>query len=182
MNALHQGIEVDFEYRPFDELSITGFASLGDWMWSDDVTGVQIFDEEQNLIDEINLYIEDTKVGGSPQTTAGLGVDYEFLQDMRFRANYNFFGDFYSDFDPVSRTNPDSPEVWKLPDFGTVDVGLTYDFPVAGFDAVLNANVYNVTNTSYIANAQNGLGNDARTALVWYGFGRTYSVGAKFNF
>lgn len=182
VNALHQGIEVDFEYRPFDELSITGFASLGDWMWSDDVTGVQIFDEEQNLIDEINLYIEDTKVGGSPQTTAGLGVDYEFLQDMRFRANYNFFGDFYSDFDPVSRTNPDSPEVWKLPDFGTVDVGLTYDFPVAGFDAVLNANVYNVTNTSYIANAQNGLGNDARTALVWYGFGRTYSVGAKFNF
>jgi len=182
INALHQGIEVDFEYRPFDELSITGFASLGDWTWQDDVTGVQIFDEEQNLIDEINLYIEDTKVGGSPQTTAGLGVDYEFLEDMRFRANYNFYGDFYSDFDPVSRTNPDTPEVWELPDFGTVDAGITYDFPVAGFDAVLNANVYNLTNTQYIANAQNGLGNNARTALVWYGFGRTYTVGAKFNF
>jgi hypothetical protein len=182
INAIHQGLEIDFEYRPFDELSITGFASLGDWNWADDVTGVQIFDEEQNLVDEINLYIEDTKVGGSPQTTAGLGVDYEFLTDMRFRANYNFYGDFYSDFDPVSRNNPEAAEVWKLPDFGTVDVGLSYDFELAGFNAALNANVYNFTDTQYIANAQNGLGNNARTALVWYGFGRTYTVGAKLNF
>ena len=182
VNALHQGLELDFEYRPFEGLSVTGFASLGDWTWSDDVTGVQIFDEEQNLVDEINLYIEDTKVGGSPQTTAGLGVDYEFLPDMRIRGNYNFYGDFYSDFDPVSRNDPEAPEVWKLPDFGTVDAGLTYDFSVAGFEAVLNANVYNITDTEYIANAQNGLGNNARTALVWYGFGRTYTVGAKLNF
>ena len=182
INAIHQGIELDFEWRPTDELTITGFGSLGDYVWQDDVTGVQIFDEEQNLVDEINLYIEDTKVGGTPQTTAGLGIDYEFLKDMRIRGNYNFFGDFYSDFDPVSRNDPDAPEVWKVPDFGTLDVGLTYDFGFGGFDAVLNANVYNITDTQYIANAQNGLNNDARTALVWYGFGRTYTVGAKINF
>lgn len=182
VNALHQGIELDFEYRPFAELSITGFASLGDWTWADDVTGVKIFDEEQTEIDEINLYIEDTKVGGAPQTTAGLGVDYEFISEMRLRANYNFYGDFYSDFDPVSRNNPDAVEVWKVPDFGTLDVGLSYDFSIAGFDTALNANVYNITDTEYIANAQNGLGNNARTALVWYGFGRTYTVGAKLNF
>jgi iron complex outermembrane receptor protein len=182
VNAVHQGLELDFEYRPFEELSITGFASFGDYRWESDVTGVQIFDEEQNLIDEINLFIEDTKVGGTPQTTAGLGVDYEFLTDMRLRANYNYFGDFWSDFDPVSRTNPDAGETWKLPDFGTLDVGLSYNFSVAGFDAALNANVYNITDTEYIANAQNGLQNNARTALVWYGFGRTYTVGAKLNF
>ncbi|MFV8225218.1 TonB-dependent receptor [Christiangramia aquimixticola] len=182
VNALHQGLEFDFEYRPFDKLSITGFASVGDFTWKDDVTGVQIFDEEQQLIEEIDLYIGDTKVGGTPQTTAGLGLDYEFLTDMRFRANYNYFADFYSDFDPVSRTSENTPEVWKLPAFGTLDLGLTYDFSVAGFDATLNANVYNMTNTEYIANAQNGLNNDARTARVWYGFGRTYTVGAKLNF
>ncbi|APG60914.1 TonB-dependent receptor [Christiangramia salexigens] len=180
--ALHQGLEFDFEYRPIDKLSITGFASLGDYTWKDDVTGVQIFDEEQELVEEINLYIGDTKVGGTPQTTAGLGFDYEFLADMRLRANYNYFADFYSDFDPVSRTSPDTPEVWELPDFGTLDVGLTYKFAVAGFDTTLNANVYNLTNTEYIANAQNGLGNNARTARVWYGFERTYTVGAKLNF
>ncbi|WP_299152445.1 TonB-dependent receptor [uncultured Christiangramia sp.] len=182
INAVHQGLELDFEYRPFEELSITGFASLGDYTWENDVRGVQIFDEEQNLVDEINLFIEGTKVGGTPQTTAGLGVDYEFLTDMRLRANYNYFGDFWSDFDPVSRNNPDAGETWKLPDFGTLDVGLSYNFSVAGFDAALNANVYNITDTEYIANAQNGLQNDARTALVWYGFGRTYTVGAKLNF
>ncbi len=182
VNALHQGLEVDFEYRPSDKLSITGFGSFGDWTWADDVTNVQIFDEEQNLIDEINLYIGGDKVGGQPQTTAGLGFDYEFLENMRLRANGNYFADFYSDFDPVSRNDENAPEVWKLPEFATLDVGLTYDFDFGGFNTTLNANVYNITDTEYIANAQNGLDNNARTALVWYGFGRTWTVGAKLNF
>lgn len=182
VDALHQGLEVDFEYHPFDELTLTGFGSFGDWKWANDVTGVNIYDDEQNLVDEVNLYIKDTKVGGSPQTTAGLGLDYEFLKDMRLRANGNYYGDFYSDFDPVSRNSPDAAEVWKLPNFATLDLGLTYDFDFGGFKTTLNANVYNVTDTQYIANAQNGLNNDARTALVWYGFGRTYTVGAKLNF
>jgi outer membrane receptor protein involved in Fe transport len=40
----------------------------------------------------------------------------------------------------------------------------------------------NVFNTEYIADALDGAGSNAETALVYYGFGRTFSVGAKLKF
>ncbi|MCB0425452.1 MAG: TonB-dependent receptor, partial [Mangrovimonas sp.] len=40
VNAIHQGIEIDAAYRLFDDLKITGMASIGDWRWDNDVTGV----------------------------------------------------------------------------------------------------------------------------------------------
>lgn len=47
VDALHQGIELDFMYKATDELTITGMASFGDWTWQNNVTDVQIFDEDQ---------------------------------------------------------------------------------------------------------------------------------------
>src|SRR5690606_16546128 len=49
INALHQGVELDVNYRPFENLTLSGMASIGDWRWMDDVTDVGIFDEEQEL-------------------------------------------------------------------------------------------------------------------------------------
>ena len=34
VNAVHQGIEFDFTYRPLDDLSFYGMFSLGDWEWA----------------------------------------------------------------------------------------------------------------------------------------------------
>ena len=42
--------------------------------------------------------------------------------------------------------------------------------------------VNNVFNTEYIADARDGTGSVTDTALVWFGFGRTYSVSAKIRF
>ena len=80
VNALHQGIEFDFEYRPTDNFRLTGMVSLGDWKWDNNIENVQIFDEEQNLIETVDLFIKDLKVGGPAQTTAALGMDWELLE------------------------------------------------------------------------------------------------------
>jgi outer membrane receptor protein involved in Fe transport len=40
----------------------------------------------------------------------------------------------------------------------------------------------NVFDTEYIADARDGEKSIAENALVWYGFGRTFSVSAKINF
>ncbi|MGB8373912.1 MAG: carboxypeptidase-like regulatory domain-containing protein [Salegentibacter sp.] len=44
LDALHQGVELDFNYRPWDVLTITGMASIGDWKWDSNVTDVYIYD------------------------------------------------------------------------------------------------------------------------------------------
>ena len=46
----------------------------------------------------------------------------------------------------------------------------------------LSGRINNVFDTEYIADALDGSDSDALTARVYYGFGRTFSVGLKLNF
>lgn len=39
LDALHQGIEVDFVLRPLKDLKVTGMFSMGDWHWDGDGKG-----------------------------------------------------------------------------------------------------------------------------------------------
>ncbi len=182
INAVHQGIEVDFVYRATDKLDITGMASLGDWRWEEDVTGVQILNEEQEVVDTVDLYIEDTPVGDAAQTTLALGVNYKFGADTRLIVDYNYFDRLYADFDPSDRGTEGAPDPWEVPAYGVFDAALTHGFSFGEFDASLTARINNVFDTEYIADALDGTGSNAQTALVYYGFGRTFSVGAKLKF
>ncbi|TYA70160.1 TonB-dependent receptor [Seonamhaeicola marinus] len=197
VNAIHQGIEIDFNYKATERINITGMLSLGDWTWDNNVANVRIFNEEQEEIDDspFNLHIAGLKVGDAAQTTAALGLNYSISDETRLILDYNYFADNYADFDPSDRgvsgatpeeiaaelaTDPVQP--WKLPDFGIFDAVLKHDFKLGPFDTTLTGRVNNVFDTEYISDAQDGAGSTAQTALVYYGFGRTFSVGVKLNF
>ncbi|MCK5638916.1 MAG: TonB-dependent receptor, partial [Flavobacteriaceae bacterium] len=98
VNAIHQGVEFDFVYRAMDRLTFSGMLSLGDWEWDNDVLDVEIYDEEQNLIDVVDLYIAGLKVSESAQTTAALGLDWEILDRTHFTVDYNYFGNLYAQY------------------------------------------------------------------------------------
>ncbi|PWH83704.1 TonB-dependent receptor [Algibacter marinivivus] len=181
VNAIHQGIELDFVYRPTDKLNITGMASFGDWRWDSNVLGVDVFDEEQNLVQTVDLYIEDLHVADAAQTTMALGASYKFAPETRIVIDYNYFDNLYADFDPSDRGAPGN-DAWKAPAYGLFDVVMTHGFKFGPFDATLTGRMNNVFDTQYIPDAQDGSGSTADTALVWMGFGRTFSIGAKLNF
>lgn len=196
VNAIHQGVELDFNYKATNRINITGMLSLGDWTWDNNVANVRIFNEDQEPVgDPFNLHIAGLKVGDAAQTTAALGFNYKISQDTKLVIDYNYFADNYADFDPSDRgaagntpeeiaavlaTDPVQP--WKLPDFGLFDAVLKHDFKFGPFDTTLTARVNNIFDTEYISDAQDGAGSSTDTALVYFGFGRTFSVGAKLNF
>jgi len=182
VNAIHQGIEVDFVYKATDKLNLTGMVSLGDWRWEDNVTDVNILNEEQEVVDTVNLFIEDTPVGDAAQTTMAVGLDYRFTPKTRLSIDYNYFDRLYADFDPSDRGTEGAPDPWKVPAYGVFDAAMTHGFKFGEFDASLIARINNVFNTEYIADALDGNGSNAETALVYYGFGRTFSVGAQLKF
>lgn len=182
VNAIHQGIEVDFVYKATDKLNITGMASLGDWRWEEDVTDVNILDEEQNVVDVVNLFIEDTPVGDAAQTTLAIGADYKFGKDTRLTVDYNYFDRLYADFDPSDRGDANAPDPWEVPAYGVFDAAMTHGFDFGPFRASIIARINNIFNTHYIADALDGADSNAQTALVYYGFGRTFSVGATLKF
>ncbi|WP_158846103.1 TonB-dependent receptor [Algibacter sp. L1A34] len=178
VNAIHQGLEVDFIYKATDKLNITGMMSLGDWRWDNNVTDVQILDEDQNLISTVDLFIEDLHVGDAAQTTLALGLNYKLTPDTRVVLDYNYFGDLYADYDPSDRGEP-GDDAWKLPDYGLFDAVVSHGFKFGPFDATLTGRINNVFDTEYVTDAFDGT---ADTALVYFGTGRTFSVGAKLKF
>lgn len=182
VNAIHQGIEIDFVYKATDKLDLTGMVSLGDWRWEENVTDVNILDEEQEVVATVDLFIEDVPVGDAAQTTFALGTNYKFTPDTRFTIDYNYFARLYSDFDPSDRGTEGAPDPWEVPDYGVFDTAFSHSFPFGNFEATLIARMNNVFNTKYISDSLDGADSNAETALVYYGFGRTFSVGATIKF
>jgi hypothetical protein len=102
VNALHQGIEIDFVSKPMKNLELTGMLSLGDWEWTSNATGYvfnkdgqpvnasgSTVDKNGNVIQMfsadhafVNLNLKGVKVGNSAQTTFALGAKYNFLKDF----------------------------------------------------------------------------------------------------
>ena len=157
-------------------------ASLGDWRWEDDVTDVQILNEEQEVVDTVNLFIADTPVGDAAQTTLALGANYRFGTGTRLSVDYNYFDRLYADFNPSDRGVEGAPDPWEVPAYGVFDTAFSHSFPFGKFEATLIGRMNNVFDTRYIADALDGPGSDAQSALVYYGFGRTFSVGAILKF
>ncbi len=181
VNAIHQGLEIDLSYRATDDLTITAMSSLGDWKWDNDITDVQIFDEDQNLVETVDLYIAGLHVGDAAQTTFALGTNYKLSDQTTFTVDYNYYADLYASFDPSDRGEV-APDAWELPAYGLFDTAISHNFNFGGFDARLTGRMNNVFNTEYVAEANDGDGSVASTALVYYGFGRTFSLGLKLNF
>jgi len=183
INALHQGVEFEAKYKPTDKFSLYAMASLGDWVWMDNVE-FTLFDENQTAIGTYNAFIKDVHVGNSAQVTSALGIDYEILPKFKIGVDGNYYGKNYSDFDPTTRTTSTEEviESWQLPDAFLVDFNMNYKFQIGKLNASLYANVNNVFNTEYIADATDGANHDASSSFVWFGFGRTWSTGLRINF
>jgi outer membrane cobalamin receptor len=186
VNAIHQGIEIDLLYRLTDKLRLTGMASIGDYRWEKDIKGVEIRAEDQTLVSTVDLFIEDVPVGDAAQTTVALGLSYDLLEKTTFNIDYNYFDRYYADFDPSDGGYPEgeglATEPWQIPDYGIFDASIKHGFQFGGFDATLYGRMNNVFNTEYISDALDGTDSNMQTALVWYGVGRTFTVGAKLNF
>jgi len=203
VNALHQGVEVEFEAHPLSWLDVTGMFSYGDWKWNNNAIGYFYNEAGQPLADMkgnvasgigaadhayVKLNLKGVEVGGSAQTTAAAGARVKFTRDIRMGIDYNFFDRNYADWSISSSDIEMNKEVtyvtpWEIPSSGTVDMNASYSFPLGSTHAMISGNVENVLNTEYIADAYDGGTHDWDSAYrVFYGFGRTYSVRLKINF
>ncbi|NLR92615.1 TonB-dependent receptor [Flammeovirga agarivorans] len=184
VNATHQGIEVDAKYKVNHKLSFYGMLSVGDWRWDNDLNNVPIYDQNNQVVDSVNVFIKDLHVGNSAQTTAALGFDYELVKGLKLGVDYNFFGNNYADFDPTRRNDSeDRSEAWKMEDFNVVDINIRYKFQIGKLNSTLYGNVDNLFDVEYITDAQDGADHTAQSATrVYYGLGRTWNMGMKLNF
>jgi len=183
LDALHQGIEIDFTLRPTRKMQVTGMFSFGDWKWKDDLLA-EIYDENQVLLDSVEVYAGGLKVGNSAQTTAALGLSYEVLENLRLSIDFNHYDRLYADFNVEDRGDIRFKGInsWQLPSYQLIDFGVRYRFKIAGLDAQLTSNINNLLNTAVIRDATDGRTFDYDSAVVYYGWGRTWTTSFNIRF
>ncbi|QHL87463.1 TonB-dependent receptor [Nibribacter ruber] len=190
VDAIHQGVELDFSFRPIQKLTVQGMMSVGDWRWLNNLDAVTVTDETQTVTRTIGpIYMKDLKVGDAAQKTAALRLDYELMPDFKVGADYNYYGDFTADFDPSTLLEADL-KPWQAPNYGLLDLNAVFRFKIGNLNASLIGNVNNVLNTEYISDAQatftaveNGPDiSNASNSSVFYGVGRTWTTSFKINF
>ena len=188
LKQLHQGVEVDIRVRPMTNLTVKAFGSAGDWTYNG-ISKTDLYNDERLLLaSNDNLDLTGVKVGGSAQTTFGLGLTYDITKSFDVYTDYNYFTRLYGNSSPFS-----TDQAIDLPSYGTVDLGLGYKYLMSNGQVIrLRANVYNLLDAEYISYSRNNRAPDADAAnnykgvnksnQVAFGVGRTWNLSLKYSF
>jgi mRNA-degrading endonuclease HigB of HigAB toxin-antitoxin module len=162
----HMGVELEAAWQPDRFIRFDAAFSYGIWEYTEDVSGTYIYNEFQDSTKEQSAYIKDLKVGDAPQTQFALALTIFPVPGMAAQLLWRSYSNYYSDFDPVSRSDPDDREqVWQIPAYNLFEFHFSYLVPaqVLGLDVTLFAHVFNLTNLLYVQDAV-----DNSTFNSWY--------------
>ena len=188
IDVVHNGIEFEGTYRPSSNLTLRGMLSIGDWRYTKDFSA-ELFDDQQQSIGTGTLYTKDAKVGDAAQFTSYVEADYR-IGRLNLDLGYRFVDGLYADYSITDSafTQEDNDGALKLPSYGLLDGGATFQF---GKGVSLRVNVNNLLDTTYIAESNSNIhatststtwnGVDVRNS-VWFGFGRTWNASLKYRF
>ena len=181
LDAHQIGVELEATYKPVEKVEVKGSFSWGDWIYLVNVD-MALFDANQQYVGDYKAYIKDVHVGNAAQMTAALGVTWEPFKGFKIGADANYFGKNYADFDPTLRKDEETYDSWKIPNYFTVDANASYRLNLNKVNISFFTSANNILNRKYIADAKDATINGEHTALVYYGFGTTWSAGMKVNF
>ncbi len=176
---LHQGLELEVKYRPTTDLELHGYATVGKWEF-DGKTPVRVRDNtNQTVVTTLTTDLKNTKVGRAPQTSAGLGVNYDFIpRKLHGYLTWNYYTDFYGEVNvqdaALETLKGNTYQSEKLNSYSTFDIGASYNFEISGQRFLLAGNVYNLLDHYYISQKDN--------YGVYIGNGITYNFSLKYIF
>ncbi|SFI93205.1 Outer membrane receptor proteins, mostly Fe transport [Kaistella treverensis] len=198
IKEIHRGIELDFNVKPAQFVTVNGMFSVGDWFFEGSPSASFVEDQTNTVIQEGTLALDGLKVGDAAQLTAALGADFKVTDWLNFDAQYRYADKLYSAFEPSSRLitaskpTPSDPAV-ELPSYGLLDLGAGARFKLNDTQSFkLRFNVNNVLDKTYIAESRTNKAADANSANNWnginkanevfFGFGRTWNASVSFLF
>ena len=180
VTQVHRGLEFDFEYKPLaSKFSFRGYGSLGNWKYDGETPYTLQNNETGDFITTNGkVSLTNVKVGNAPQTSFGVGLKGNLLENLSVDFDYNLYTDLYEFVDPADVAEEAlagrTYESVRLPAYTLADAGITYVFNLGDNKLTFRGNVYNLFNTAYI---------NQRDAFGYYlGIGRTWNASMRYNF
>ncbi|MFI0429885.1 TonB-dependent receptor [Mariniflexile sp. HMF6888] len=193
LEQIHIGAEVELDYKANDFVSFNGMLSVGNWEYGGNVSGTAL-DRDQNVVGTNTLYLEGVKVGDAAQFTSQLGFVVKPAKGLSFDADWRRADNLYAAINPADFDQADNDGSLKLPSYNLVDAGISYKMMVGADKSNsinLRFNMNNVFDEEYIAESATNTfanpGDDTYKGIntsnkVFFGFGRTWNFGIRYNF
>lgn len=193
LDAIHKGIELDFNYKLSNMVNIEGLASIGDWTTTSSGE-VSLYDVNTDaLYKTYQFSAKGVHVGDAAQMQYGGSIRVEPYKNFYFKVRYTYFAKNYSKFTlfdlreevnssgVVVSDNRDR-ESWKMPNYGLLDLFAGYNLKYWKLKFTINGGVTNLLNTTYITDGINGGNFNATSAVVFMGPGTRFNAGLKITF
>lgn len=194
ISQLHQGIEVQFDYKPNQDMTLSGFVSFGDWTYSSNVQTTEFDEEGRTLSVGDTAYLDGVKVGDAAQSSAGVELFYRLSDKISFNFTGTHYDDLYSRVSfgsPVFET-PNNDGTIKLPEFTLVDLSANFKIPLSKFNSVdARITVFNIFDAWYIEEMTTNNYPGANSTLykgidvsnrIDPGFGRNFAINLAYRF
>jgi hypothetical protein len=193
LDQLHQGFELEFNYRPVRVIGVGGIASFASWKYLNDVSAqIKTYDEGITSVD-VNIYTKDLKVGDAPQTQLAGWLDIFPVKGLKLQLIVRHNSNHYADFNPATRTDEtDRAQVWKTPSYTVLDAHANYALPLKGKLGVdLFFHAFNLLDTFYVQDAvdnsqyngfygyDNRFSHTANSAEVYLGLPFNFNMGVR---
>ncbi len=193
LDSRHWGLELETSYMPSHIVQFDISASLGNWLYTDDVTATyDNYSAEEDQIDTLNVFVKGLRVGDAPQTQLSFGTSIFPIDGLKAQFVVLHYRDHYAAFDVFSRTDADdTTQSWKIPAYSKFNIHLDYQLPVnfKGIKVGVFAHLFNVLDAVFVQDAvdnskYNGFDgdHDADDAEVYLGLPRTFNAGINITF
>ena len=203
VNTQHQGIELGLEAKFLRGFTATAVLGYGEFIYTNrPLAQAWRNNSGEQLFSDRIVYLKNYKIGGTPQTVAGLGLRYNSKKFWYAGVYFNYFANMYIEPNPDRRTEaaiskylPSDPQ-WqqllgqeKLPAKYTIDANIGKSFRIKHkYTLGINGSVSNLLNDkTIIANGMEQLRYDANNPMKFpnrynYAMGLTYMLVINFNF
>ena len=180
-DALHKGIELEFNIKPNPNFDIGGIMSLGDWKWANDVVGELRSDGDQTIT-YVNIYSEGLYVGNHPQNQFGITARYQITKAIDIGGQYLYNAKLYSDYDVSDRDDSGASrfQPYQMDNYGVMDLRAGAKFNIGSIGAYFQVQCYNLLDNIYWSRGidDSGIG----FSEGFPGWGRTTNLSLKLNF
>jgi hypothetical protein len=183
LDAQHTGLELNYDQRMTNWLTVSAFASIGNWRWKNNVNAT-IYDPYTSLpIDTLQVFTDGLYVGDAPQTQFGIAANVKIFNTLEVRAECRYNARMFANFDPAKRTNAaDRSQSYRIPSSFVADVHINFPFVISNLNANLFFDCNNVFNAYFIERGDDGANHDLASFRGFWSSGRNVQAGLRIKF
>jgi iron complex outermembrane receptor protein len=183
VNELHQGVEVELNYKPVQQVLVGATATIGDYHYTSNSGQVNVQNSQGAVIDTIHsVQLKNQKIGDQPQNTFTAFAEVWVVPALKIGARVAYYTDYtsYVPFQDYTQAN-DHPYV--LPNYAIWSMNAVYKFKMAGFNAELIGNVNNLLNSKIMTDVTDASAQGVLNQITAYWLNqRTFTTTLKVRF